>query len=79
MEERMEQGIKWFRCDHLTNGMRKSFLFRMIGNLLYCRPNKDKYQRYTYADVLAFRKEVDDREAVFCRKMGFHPSVTRLA
>ena len=79
MEERMEQGIKWFRCDHLTNCMRKSYLFRMIGTLLYCRPNKDKFKTQTYSNVLAFRKEVDANEAAFCRKLGLRSSVTRLA
>jgi len=33
-------GKVWYRCDHLSNAMRKTFGFRMIGKFLYCSPIK---------------------------------------
>jgi hypothetical protein len=33
-------GRIWYRCDHLSNAMRKTFGFRMIGKFLYCSPIK---------------------------------------
>lgn len=42
-------GLTWYRCDHLTNLMRKYYGFRMIGKLLYCTPIKgaNKWKKIT--------------------------------
>ena len=39
-EKKFANGRVWFRCDHLTNYMRKLYHFRMIGKCLYMRPKR---------------------------------------
>ena len=32
----------WFSCNNITFLMRKTYLFRMIGKTLYCKPLKGR-------------------------------------
>ncbi len=38
--KRAEHNGTWFKCDHLTMLMRKTYTFRRIGKILYCKPKK---------------------------------------
>jgi len=76
MDTIAENGMVWHRCDHLTNGMRRWYTFRMIGKHFYCSPKNLK--RPTYEDRLEMYREADLAEAAFCRKIGWHENVTQL-
>jgi len=39
--EKLNLGGKiWYRCNHLSMLMRKTYNFRMVGKVLYCSPRK---------------------------------------
>ena len=38
LKRRFLSGRFWYQCDHLTNLMRKTYNFRMVGKCLYCAP-----------------------------------------
>jgi len=53
---RIEKNGYWYKCDHLSIAMRKTFAFRMIGKQLYCKPIKKNWyytnSKYSYFDFL---------------------------